>query len=120
MDLPEEGIPEALLSKVEAIAVIPGFWKAAWVIGGRHGKGVILVRKGEGEWSYPDRQIHPLRFSLVALCLLILKANKVFKIISIYNLNLTSWVSFQEYLWDSILSCSPFELEGTQLTFGFL
>jgi lipid-binding SYLF domain-containing protein len=53
VDLPEEGIPEALLSKAEAIAVIPGFWKAAWVIGGRHGKGVILVRKGEGEWSYP-------------------------------------------------------------------
>jgi lipid-binding SYLF domain-containing protein len=53
VDLPEEGIPETLLSKAEAIAVIPGFWKAAWVIGGRHGKGVILVRKGEGEWSYP-------------------------------------------------------------------
>jgi lipid-binding SYLF domain-containing protein len=54
VDLPEEGIPEALLSKAEAIAVIPGFWKAAWVIGGRHGKGVILVRKGEGGWSYPS------------------------------------------------------------------
>jgi lipid-binding SYLF domain-containing protein len=53
VNLPEKGIPEALLDKAEAIAVIPGFWKAAWVIGGRHGKGVILVRKGEGEWSYP-------------------------------------------------------------------
>jgi lipid-binding SYLF domain-containing protein len=53
VDLPEEGIPEALLNKAEAIAVIPGFWKAAWVVGGRHGKGVILVRKDKGEWSYP-------------------------------------------------------------------
>ena len=53
VDLPEEGIPEALLNRAEAIAVIPGFWKAAWVIGGRHGRGVILVRKGEEKWSYP-------------------------------------------------------------------
>ena len=53
VDLPEEGIPEALLNRAEAIAVIPGFWKAAWVIGGRHGRGVILVRKGKEKWSYP-------------------------------------------------------------------
>lgn len=53
VEIPETGIPEILLNRAEAIAVIPGFWKAAWVIGGRHGKGVILVRKGPGEWSYP-------------------------------------------------------------------
>lgn len=54
VDLPEEGIPPALLSRAEAIAVIPGFWNAAWVIGGRHGKGVIMVRKGLKDWSYPS------------------------------------------------------------------
>lgn len=54
VDLPEEGIPPALLSRAEAIAVIPGFWNAAWVIGGRHGKGVIMVRKGPKDWSYPS------------------------------------------------------------------
>lgn len=53
VELPEEGIPKSLLNKAQAIAVIPGFWKAAWVIGGRHGSGVILVKKGEGDWSYP-------------------------------------------------------------------
>jgi len=53
MDIPEEGIPKSLLNNAEAIAVIPGFWKAAWGIGGRHGKGVILVRKDKGVWSYP-------------------------------------------------------------------
>lgn len=53
LSLPEEGIPESLMNKAEAIAVIPGFWKAAWGIGGRHGKGVIMVRKDEGGWSYP-------------------------------------------------------------------
>jgi lipid-binding SYLF domain-containing protein len=54
VDLPEDGIPPALLSRAEAIAVIPGFWNAAWVIGGRHGKGVIMVRKGPKNWSYPS------------------------------------------------------------------
>jgi lipid-binding SYLF domain-containing protein len=54
VDLPEEGIPPALLSRAEAIAVIPGFWNAAWVVGGRHGKGVIMVRKGPKNWSYPS------------------------------------------------------------------
>lgn len=54
VDLPEDGIPPALLSRAEAIAVIPGFWNAAWVIGGRHGKGVIMVRKGPKDWSYPS------------------------------------------------------------------
>jgi lipid-binding SYLF domain-containing protein len=53
VNLPEEGIPESLLNKAEAIAVIPGVWKAAWGIGGRHGKGVIMVRRDEGGWSYP-------------------------------------------------------------------
>jgi lipid-binding SYLF domain-containing protein len=53
MEIPEEGIPESLLNNAEAIAVIPGFWKAAWGIGGRHGKGVIVVRKDKGVWSYP-------------------------------------------------------------------
>ncbi|MEW5901086.1 MAG: lipid-binding SYLF domain-containing protein, partial [Acidobacteriota bacterium] len=53
VSLPEESIPPALLRKAQAIALIPDFWKAAWVVGGRHGKGVILARKDEGNWSYP-------------------------------------------------------------------
>ena len=54
VDLPEQEIPPALLSRAQAIAVIPGFWNAAWVVGGRHGKGVIMVRKGPKNWSYPS------------------------------------------------------------------
>jgi lipid-binding SYLF domain-containing protein len=53
MAIPEEGIPKSLLNRAEAIAVIPGFWKAAWGIGGRHGKGVIVVKHDKGGWSYP-------------------------------------------------------------------
>jgi lipid-binding SYLF domain-containing protein len=53
MGLPEKGIPEALLSKSQAIAIIPGVFKAAYIVGGEHGKGVILVRHENGAWSNP-------------------------------------------------------------------
>jgi lipid-binding SYLF domain-containing protein len=43
-EIPEEGIPEALWDKAHGIAVIPRVIKAAWVIGGRFGKGILVVR----------------------------------------------------------------------------
>lgn len=51
--IPEEGIPEALLSKAYGIAIIPKVIKAAWVVGGRYGKGVLLVRNEKGRWGNP-------------------------------------------------------------------
>jgi lipid-binding SYLF domain-containing protein len=51
--IPEKGIPPALLHKARAIAIIPGFLKAAYVIGGEHGKGVVCVRHDDGAWSDP-------------------------------------------------------------------
>jgi lipid-binding SYLF domain-containing protein len=51
--LPEEGIPEALLHKSQAIAIMPGVFKAAYVVGGEHGNGVLLVRRDDGSWSNP-------------------------------------------------------------------
>jgi lipid-binding SYLF domain-containing protein len=53
VEIPEEGIPEALLSKAYGIAIIPKVIKAAWVVGGRFGKGVILVRNERGQWGNP-------------------------------------------------------------------
>ena len=53
INIPEEGIPEALLSKAYGIAIIPKVIKAAWVIGGRFGKGVLLVRGENGRWGNP-------------------------------------------------------------------
>lgn len=53
VEIPEEGIPEALLSKAYGIAIIPKVIKAAWVIGGRYGKGVLLVRNDSGRWGNP-------------------------------------------------------------------
>jgi lipid-binding SYLF domain-containing protein len=53
IEIPEEGIPEALLDKAYGIAIIPKVIKAAWVVGGRFGKGVLLVRDERGQWGNP-------------------------------------------------------------------
>jgi lipid-binding SYLF domain-containing protein len=53
IEIPEEGIPEALLSKAYGIAIIPKVIKAAWVVGGRFGKGVLLVRDERDRWGNP-------------------------------------------------------------------
>ena len=53
VEIPEEGIPEALLSNAYGIAIIPKVIKAAWVVGGRYGKGIILVRNERGRWGNP-------------------------------------------------------------------
>lgn len=53
VEIPEEGIPEALLSKAYGIAIIPKVIKAAWVVGGRFGKGVLLVRGENSRWGNP-------------------------------------------------------------------
>ncbi len=52
MSIPEKGIPPALLSNAEGIAIIPGVIKAGFIIGGRHGTGVIVVHE-DGKWSNP-------------------------------------------------------------------
>ncbi|UCC41824.1 MAG: lipid-binding SYLF domain-containing protein [Candidatus Aminicenantes bacterium] len=54
VDIPEEGMPTALLGKAYGIAVIPNVIKAAYGIGGRYGRGVLLVRTEEGDWSNPS------------------------------------------------------------------
>ena len=51
--MPEKGIPPALLAHAEGIAVIPGVIKAGFVIGGSYGRGVVTVRKADGQWSQP-------------------------------------------------------------------
>lgn len=52
-DIPEEGIPPSLLRNAYAVAVIPSVIKVGFVIGGRHGTGVLVLRKGSG-WSDPS------------------------------------------------------------------
>ena len=52
MDVKDKAIPKELLDTAEAIAVFPGVIKAAFVVGGRGGQGVIS-RRVKGGWSAP-------------------------------------------------------------------
>jgi len=52
MNVREKAIPKELLDKAEAIAVFPGVIKAAFIVGGRGGQGVIS-RRVKGGWSAP-------------------------------------------------------------------
>ncbi len=51
--IPEKTVPPALLSRAYAVAVVPNVIKAAFGLGARHGKGIIVVRQDDGSWSNP-------------------------------------------------------------------
>ncbi|HKJ08895.1 MAG TPA: lipid-binding SYLF domain-containing protein [Gammaproteobacteria bacterium] len=51
--IPEQSIPPALLLHAQGIAVIPSVIKAGFIFGGRHGTGILVVRKADGQWSDP-------------------------------------------------------------------
>jgi lipid-binding SYLF domain-containing protein len=53
MRTPDKGIPEELLDKAACIAIVPGMTKAALGIGGRYGKGMIMCRGANRQWSPP-------------------------------------------------------------------
>ncbi len=53
MAIPEKGIPPQLFSNAHAVAIIPNVVKVGFVVGGRHGRGVLLVRDEAGAWSEP-------------------------------------------------------------------
>ena len=52
MAIPEQSIPPSLLANAQAIAIIPNVLKAGFFVGGRFGKGVVVVR-GKTGWSDP-------------------------------------------------------------------
>ena len=52
--MPDQRIPDALLSRAYGIAVIPDVTKVAFIFGGRHGNGVLVVRDTlSSAWSNP-------------------------------------------------------------------
>ncbi len=51
--IPEKSIPPFLLAKAHAVVVLPKLVKAGFIIGGRHGTGVMMVRDHSGSWHYP-------------------------------------------------------------------
>jgi SH3 domain-containing YSC84-like protein 1 len=51
-DAPDKGIPQELWKKAECVVVIPSMKKAAFVVGGEYGSGVMSCRNA-GDWSAP-------------------------------------------------------------------
>jgi lipid-binding SYLF domain-containing protein len=51
--IPLQGIPAGLLQNAEGIAIFPDVVKIGFVLAGRHGHGVLLVRQPDGTWSNP-------------------------------------------------------------------
>ena len=51
---PDDGIPQYLLARAEAIVVIPNLVKGGFVVGAKHGRGVMSVRdRTTNTWSAP-------------------------------------------------------------------
>jgi lipid-binding SYLF domain-containing protein len=52
MATPDKGIPLDITQKARCVAVIPGFKKGAFLIGGQYGQGVVTCNTSHG-WSAP-------------------------------------------------------------------
>jgi lipid-binding SYLF domain-containing protein len=52
MATPDKGIPDNIAEHATCVAVVPGFKKGAFVLGGQYGQGVVTCRTGHG-WSAP-------------------------------------------------------------------
>ncbi len=52
MATPDKGIPYDITEHATCVAVIPGFKKGAFLLGGQYGQGVVTCRTGSG-WSAP-------------------------------------------------------------------
>lgn len=56
LDMPDKGIPGGLLKGSECVIVMPSVKKAAFIVGGEYGRGVMTCRTGanyDGPWSAP-------------------------------------------------------------------
>lgn len=48
-----ESIPKQLMQKTEGIIIIPGMINAGFVVGGKRGRGIAMVKNDNGTWSNP-------------------------------------------------------------------
>jgi SH3 domain-containing YSC84-like protein 1 len=51
--VPEKDIPASLWTKANCVAVVPGLKRAAFIVGGEYGKGLVSCRTADGDWSPP-------------------------------------------------------------------
>jgi lipid-binding SYLF domain-containing protein len=48
MATPDKGIPDDIAAKATCVAVIPGYKKGAFIVGGQYGQGIVTCRTGHG------------------------------------------------------------------------
>jgi len=54
MATPDKGIPQDLLEKAQCVMILPGLKKAAFVVGGEYGRGIVTCRNHSGiGWGAP-------------------------------------------------------------------
>src|SRR4051812_21105959 len=54
MAAPDKGIPQEMLENAHCVVIVPGLKTAAFVVGGKYGKGYLACRKKDGAgWSAP-------------------------------------------------------------------
>lgn len=53
MAVPAKQIPASMLADAHGVAIIPSVVKGGFVVGIRHGRGVVLVRDDAGNWTAP-------------------------------------------------------------------
>ncbi|HIJ63251.1 MAG TPA: lipid-binding SYLF domain-containing protein [Rhodospirillaceae bacterium] len=41
------------LAQARAVLIVPALYKGGFILGGQYGNGVLLGRRGEGNWTYP-------------------------------------------------------------------
>jgi lipid-binding SYLF domain-containing protein len=51
--IPAKSIPMSIMANATCVAVVPGYKKAAFVVGGSYGQGVVTCRTRDGKWSAP-------------------------------------------------------------------
>lgn len=54
MAVPTKSIPQSLLANAHGIVIVPNMIKGGFVVGVRHGRGVVVVRDQQGNWQPPS------------------------------------------------------------------
>jgi lipid-binding SYLF domain-containing protein len=54
MAMPGRGIPLSLLAHAQGVAIVPDLLKGGFIVGVRHGRGVLLIRDQTGTWQPPQ------------------------------------------------------------------
>ena len=78
--VPDKDVPQELWDKADCVLVIPGLKKAAFIVGGEYGKGLMSCRRGGG-WSAPvfmelEKGSWGLQIGAQAIDLVLLVMNK--------------------------------------------